>query len=284
MYAYISFLARSCKHSTIKVYISGLKHFLRQFGSVPWGTFFRMHRLLQGIKREKGAAVNRKTPITPALLLLFQRHQPAAASSQQMCVQAAMQLGVFAMLRRSNLVAPDAHSLDDLKYLRRQDIEYDARLHALKITVRASKTNQFGARTHTVWVQGIRGFELDPVQTWLQYAALHPADPSEPAFSYWSGPGFSEGSLKPLVFHQLADGIKAAAARAGMNPALFATHSLRRGGATSAMSSGIHPHFTMFQGDWKSDAYMAYFELSMVDKLYISQAILRHLAKSLADA
>jgi hypothetical protein len=141
IYAYVSFLARSCKHSTIKVYISGLKFYLQQFGEIKWRSFFRVNRLMKGIKRTKGDAVNHKTAITPALLLLFQRQLPDTASSQQTCVQAAMQLGVFAMLRRSNLVPAASTSLEDLKYLRRQDITYDARIHALKITVRASKTN-----------------------------------------------------------------------------------------------------------------------------------------------
>ena len=49
----------------------------------------------------------------------------------------------------------------------------------------------------------------------------------------------------------------------GINPSKFAAHSLRRGGATWAFTSGANSDLIKLQGDWKSHAYQRYLELPL---------------------
>jgi hypothetical protein len=55
---------------------------------------------------------------------------------------------------------------------------------------------------------------------------------------------------------------------------MYASHSLRRGGASGALASGLAPYFTKFQGDWKSDCYERYYTVSRADMVAITATML----------
>ena len=46
------------------------------------------------------------------------------------------------------------------------------------------------------------------------------------------------------------------------DPKRFGTHSFRRGGATLAFKAGAPTDLIKTQGDWKSEAYQKYIEVS----------------------
>ena len=54
----------------------------------------------------------------------------------------------------------------------------------------------------------------------------------------------------------------------------FSTHSFRRGFATMAFEAKVPPEYIQFLGDWRSDAYKCYLELSWKDKLRILKDML----------
>ena len=54
--------------------------------------------------------------------------------------------------------------------------------------------------------------------------------------------------------------------RLHLDPSHFSPHSFRRGGATFAFDCHIPSEIIKLQGDWQSDAYLVYLELSQQQK------------------
>ncbi|KAK3232623.1 hypothetical protein CYMTET_57039 [Cymbomonas tetramitiformis] len=76
-------------------------------------------------------------------------------------------------------------------------------------------------------------------------------------------------SVVPMTHDALVAGIKALAERVGLNPASYAGHSLRRGGATAAMRLDVNSLYIKMQGNWKSDCFERYCELDTEQKLVL---------------
>ena len=209
------------------------------------------------------------------MLALFARRVAAAPDgSKEWALLAACVIGVFGMLRRSNLV-PDP-TAQWPKHLRRADITVDERRHALRVLVYASKTIQYRERVHELWIQGdpAPAAPLDPVRLWQSLTAAVPAPPEAPAFCY-KGP---DGPVA-LLFSDLADGIKSFVRDLGYDPAQYSTHSLRRGGATFAVQAGVPALRVRLTGDWRSEAaFQRYVTLSANNKLDCTATMLRAVA------
>ena len=58
----------------------------------------------------------------------------------------------------------------------------------------------------------------------------------------------------------------------GHDPAIYSLHSLRRGGVTFAYQSDIEAEMIKLLGDWASDCYKRYIDVSM-DKRYESMKL-----------
>lgn len=271
--AFVAFLAVTCSAETIKNHLSGLKFYLSYYSQVDWTGYLRLQRQLKGIQRSKGSKQQQKRPITMQLLLLWVLRLREQWSSRVQCLVLACVFGVFGMLRRSNLVPGSASLFAGRKHLRRCDVELVPDLYALRLTIRETKTLQCREREHVVYIAGSRGAPLDPVRLWEQYTASHPAAEDAPLFNYYD----KGGQSVPLTFSGLAAGIKELVGMVGLDPSKYAAHSLRRGGASGALQSGIAPFFTKFQGDWRSECYMRYYTVSKLDMVAITGTMLRQL-------
>ncbi|KAK3270341.1 hypothetical protein CYMTET_21262 [Cymbomonas tetramitiformis] len=80
-------------------------------------------------------------------------------------------------------------------------------------------------------------------------------------------------STVPMTHDALVAGVKSLAERVGLNPASYAGHSLRRGGATAAMRLHVNSSYIKMQGDWKSDCFERYCELDTEQKLILPGAM-----------
>lgn len=270
--AYVAFLSATCCAEAIHNQLSGLKFYLGTFGPVDWSSFTRLHRQLQGIQREKGSSQQQKRPVTMQMLLLWVLRLRDSWDSRQQCLVLACVFGVFGMLRRSNLVPGSSGLFTGRKHLRRGDVELLPGLYALRLTIRETKTLQFQERQHVIYIAGRRGAALDPVALYQAYVAAHPAATDAPMFSYFSG-----GRVVPLTFSGLGAGVKELVGMVGLDPSRYASHSLRRGGASGALESGLAPFFTKFQGDWRSDCYMRYYTVSQGSMVAITASMLARL-------
>jgi hypothetical protein len=274
--AYVAFLAATCSAETIKNNLSGLKFYLGYYTHVDWTGYLRLQRQIKGIQRSKGSQQQQKRPITMQLLLLWVLQLQAKWSSRVQCLVLACVFGVFGMLRRSNLVPGSTSLFAGRKHLRRSDVVFVRDLYALRLTIRETKTLQFKERTHVIYIAGSRGAPLDPVRLWEQYTASHPAAADAPMFSFFD----DAGQQVPLTFSGLAAGIKELVAGVGLDPSQYASHSLRRGGASGALESGMAPFFTKFQGDWRSECYMRYYTITKSDMVAITSSMLDRLHRA----
>ena len=57
------------------------------------------------------------------------------------------------------------------------------------------------------------------------------------------------------------------------DPALYGSHSLRRGGASWALKCGFSGDLIRLIGDWKSDAYMAYLDLPVESRVALARRL-----------
>jgi integrase len=181
---------------------------------------------LRGIRRARGVAPRQVAPLERAALLALLA--PLGAGPRDVRDRALLLVGFAAALRRSELVALTA-----------ADAAFGTQ--GLTLTIRKSKTDQEG-QGRQIGIPLAQG-PVCPVRAlrdWLTTAAgLKPAAaPAAPAPLF--RPIDRHGRLHPqaLAGHAVATIIKARAAAAGLDPALFSGHSLRAGFCTAAARHG----------------------------------------------
>ncbi len=64
----------------------------------------------------------------------------------------------------------------------------------------------------------------------------------------------------------------------GLNPLAFNPHSFRWGKASWAFHSKVPGELIKVHGDWSSDAYLRYLDLSMNQKLSVAQNMIQALS------
>ena len=210
-----------------------------------------------------------KLPITPEILIKIS-HVLNLASPKDSMFWAAILVGFFAFLRKSNLFPPNK-GFDPLKHLIREDFTQIPQ--GLLLRLKWSKTLQFRERAVTLVVPSIPDSPLCPVTAVRQAFSSTSSWPQDPAFSFRVGPVLSITSYREFVAR-----LRSILQILGYPPASYAGHSLRRGGASWAFKCGVPAEFIKMQGDWRSDAYQKYLELSVTDKSVVAQKMGSNLA------
>ena len=97
---------------------------------------------------------------------------------------------------------------------------------------------------------------------WMKYMLDHvPAGPLDPAFSVPM-----EGANKALSYNQFTRIFRKWLDQAGYPAQKYSSHSLRRGGATWAAHCGLPPPVIKLLGDWRSQTFLKYVDMSLQDK------------------
>ena len=176
-----------------------------------------------------------------------------------------MSVGFFTFSRLDNLL-PKTSNLSSLRYLTRSDLQ----LHAdgLLVQFRSSKTNQLGDRTLNVPLASL-SIPICPVQAVTNMFRCSPSHPSAPAFSY----NISSNTFFFLQNSFIAT-LRSFLSHLGFDAQSFS--SMRRGGATQAFRSGVPGELIKSHGDWTSEAYLTYLELSHSQKLQVSRTMAHH--------
>lgn len=216
--AYLADMAdRGRKAATIDLHVAAITAVHRAAGFDPPTSAGAVRATIKGIRRAIGSKVNRKAPATAEAVKRMLKKIPDTTLGKR--DRAIILLGFSAALRRSEISA-----------LRIGDLDRVA--DGIIVHIRKSKTDQEG-EGHEVAVP--RGSKLKPceaVDEWIEAAAITDGPLFRPV-----GKGGRVGAAA-LSDHSVAQIVKDRAAAAGLDPKLFAGHSLRAGFVTSALEAG----------------------------------------------
>ena len=142
---FVTFLARTLQHSSIKVYFSGIRalHIDQGFPD-PLTDCLRLQRVVRGIKRCQGTSSSSRLPITDDLMLVIWRSLDVGRADHLM-FWAACSLGYFGLLRTSEFTVPNLSSFSSSLHLSVQDVAVDSSSapSSMRIRIKGSKTDPF---------------------------------------------------------------------------------------------------------------------------------------------
>ncbi|XP_078660129.1 uncharacterized protein LOC144904857 [Branchiostoma floridae x Branchiostoma belcheri] len=266
---YAQFLSKSLKSpATVSHYLSSVKLLHQYNGHYDLDLHHPEVQLtLTGIKKTLCHRPKEPHPVTIPFLLrthtLLDLSRPRNAT-----LWAAILLGFFGFLRKSNLVPPTAKSFDPNKHLCRQDIL--AAPEALVLRASWSKTIQANERELVVPVLAIPGSPLCPVRAYLNMLHLNPAPAHAPAFIL---PPTTQRPLRPLTASTLDKEFNNIVLKQGLPSRHHTLHDLRRGGYTLAFEAGVPRELRQRHGDWRSDADLCYLRVSAEQRLRLPAAM-----------
>jgi site-specific recombinase XerD len=205
------------KASTIGRRAAAIAYAHKLAGFEPPTSAETVRAVVRGIRRSLGTAPVRKSPATAELVQRMLDCCPDTLGGKR--DRALLSLGFAGAFRRSELVALTVADLAAVP-------------DGLIVTIRRSKTDQEGLGQTLAVPRGLRILPVLAVETWLEAAGIIEG----PLFR----PVLKGGRLQndALAAPAVAAIVKRYAVRAGLDPALFAGHSLRCGYVTSAAESG----------------------------------------------
>lgn len=138
--------------------------------------------MLKGLARLNPHCSKQARPITPMILCYIltklDLNNPCDATFWCLFLHV-----FFLLFRKSNLVPNSVSSFKPEKQLNRKNIVYDKEINILLITIKWSKTIQFGERHLIIPIVAIPGSSLCPVKAYLNMVKLVPAVNDAPAYS-----------------------------------------------------------------------------------------------------
>ena len=142
---FATFLARTLQHSSIKVYLSGVRalHIDQGFPD-PLSNCLRLQRVVRGIKRCQGTPSSTRLPITDDLMVVIWQSLDLSLPDHQM-FWAACSLGYFGFLRASEFTVPNLSTFSASLHLSIQDIAVNSSVapSSMRIRIKGSKTDPF---------------------------------------------------------------------------------------------------------------------------------------------
>jgi integrase len=212
--------------------------------------------VLLGIKRTKGDAVKTKLPITPEILHRI-RLALSPLDAEDSVFWAVCLIAFFGLFRKGNLLLKSDSSFDPTKHLRRRDFGFVP--SGIIVEVRWNKTIQFLQRTLQIPLPLLKNHPLCPVSAVLRsFSLVTPPSLDAPAFLLPS----TEGRVTSLTQSKFTKKLTKVLSLSGYDSSLFSGHSFRRGGATWALQCGFPSDVIKILGDWRSDAYLRYIDIS----------------------
>ena len=255
-------------------YMSGIRTGMALMGwPIPDPLEKQMQLFNQGLKTLMPHATKQMKPITPEMLIKIYNIVDFT-NLTDMVAWVATLVGFTMFLRRSNLAPEAMNKFDPDKQFCRKDFNVIDQETVMMAEVRWSKTIQFKEKVLRLPILPAGNKSICPV-LWMHYMMEQiPGEPNDPAFMI-----MQKGEKLALSANQLVARLKKWLTLIGEDAEAYALHSLRRGGATFAMQCNIQGEMIKVLGDWASDAWRRYCDISMEQRFDTMQAFVEGLNK-----
>ena len=245
---------------SVQNYLSGVRSAIIMVGGDPPPLSHPQIKLtIRGLKRTMSHQIKRALPMDPDILIqihsLLSFHSNFQSVFWAYCI-----LAFLLMSRKSNLVPDSNAAFDHRKHLTWSDISISQ--HAVVVTLKWAKNNQFGERQVQIPLLSNPGSPLCPVNAVLCLTTFIPPSPHKSIFRYSTG-----SKVKILTYPLVMSTLKSVMFALGRDPTLYSSHSFRRGGATYGHLIGLSEHDIQVMGDWASDAYKVYLHGTVQSKV-----------------
>lgn len=252
---FAAYLARTLSPSSVRCYMAGIRHMHLELGHDPPTTNYHVTSVLKGLEVSRGTPPKQKLPITLDILKAIYLNLDLS-DNFYLCFYAACLVGFFTFVRKSTLLTKTLTSHCCRKDLCRKDFSFDG--HSASITIKHSKTMQNFSREIVIPIPIIEGSILCPVTALLRCLVTTKHAAAAALFSYRVGE-----SAIPLTHSAFNKTLSDVLQRAGYSPSQYSGHSLRRGGCTFALSCQLPTEVIKAQGDWASNAYERYANVTL---------------------
>ena len=268
---YTVFLARSLATTSIPGYLNIIKLMHLDQGLPDPLDIWDLKAVKRGINRTLGRPPKQKLPITPDLLyrmyLQLDKDNP-----QHMAFWAACLVAFFAFLRKSTLLPKSASPTDISKALCLSDASIEPGDSVLHLTIRHTKTIQFGQRLLHLPVASVPDSVLCPVTAVAKMLAqiiTHSVSGNHPLFVFIG----STGTLEYLTYSLFIKLLRSTLSKCNVNVSNYSGHSFRRGGCSYAFRLGVSPMLIKLRGDWRSSAYERYVSIQSDQHLLFAKSL-----------
>ena len=263
---YATWLARSLKYSSILNYLSGLNNFLKQNGATPIAYLdYEVASTLRGIRRDRASAPKQAYPLLPDMLARMFTF--LSVNQGHTAWRAAVLCSFRALLRKCQVTYSDSS-------LQRCDFRFFD--WGMVIRIRRSKTIQFQERILEIPVARCRDHSLCAVFWVERHFREVPALQGDMAFRLPSGD--ASAASYPLPYPTYQATLKIFAAKAGLDPSVISSHSLRRGGCTYLSMCGATIEELKVRGDWASDTIFTYLKTPLTIRIMNDMRVANSLA------
>ena len=248
-------------------YLSGVRTCLALLGlQVPDVQDRQMKMFIAGLKRAMPHAIKQAEPVTPELLVKLSK-VVNFTNQVEMVAWTGLLLGFYMFLRRSNLVPETMDTFNMEQQFCRGDINLLGLEQPMMCEIRWSKTIQHKQKILRLPVLPVTNKAICPV-FWVHYMINKiPAEPRDPVLTIRVGRQKLALSANQLIYR-----VRKWLLLRGVDPTIYSLHSLhslRRGGATFAYQADMEGEMIKLLGNWASDTYKRYVDISM-DKRYDS--------------
>src|SRR5215217_4444679 len=202
--------------STLGRRVASIRYAHKLAGHPPPTDDERVKATMRGIRRIVGTAPRKKLPATAERVIAMTL--AAGTDLKGLRDRALLLFGFAGASRRSEIVALDCEDLEETEL-------------GFRVTIRHSKTDQEGLGQTIAIVRGSVACPVSALRAWLDAAGII----NGPVFRSIRRGGHVGARL---AAQSVADIVKDYAKRAGLDPMLFAGHSLRAGFLTSAAKRG----------------------------------------------
>ena len=186
-------------------------------------------------------------------------------------------VGFTMFLWKSNLVPDTMVTFDPAKQFRRKNFNVTSPLTVKMAEITWAKNLQFKQKILRIPVLPVENKVICPVM-WMHHMMQQvPGLPEDPAFTVWV-----YGQKMALSANQLVARIRSWLKLIKEDDSQYSLHSLRRGGTTFAYQCNIEAEMIKKLGNWASDAYKRYIDISMDDRYKSMKAFVEGLNKASA--